>query len=132
MLADLPGFAAVVVALGGAIGAILAGIRALRGDRFRREVEESTALLSGYSDMVAALRVELDNVRSALAIERTSWNQERRQLHGEMDELRDKMDDERAEWNAERQKMHAEVEELRQKVGQLSRRLPSTGPQKGK
>ncbi len=126
MAVDWQGAAALIVAVGGAIAAIFGGLRALRGDRFRQDVEESTALLTGYRDMVASLRVELDNVRQSLAAERVSWNGERKELYKEIDGLRESMLTERMNWGNERQALHAEVEDLRKKVAHLMARRSTT------
>ncbi len=119
---DWQGLAALVVAFGGAIGAIFAGLRALRGDKFRRDVEDSAALLSGYRDMVASLRVDVNNARSELAAERASWNSERRELYGEIDALRQSMVAERMAWSNERRDLHNQLDELRDEVHQLTQR----------
>jgi septal ring factor EnvC (AmiA/AmiB activator) len=78
-----------IVAATGAVAALFAGLRNLRGDRFNRDVSSSAALLTGYKDMVDNLRKELDAVRRSLAEERQQWAQERRELHDEIDELRE-------------------------------------------
>ncbi len=133
---DWQGLAALVVATGGALGAILGALRLLRGDKFRRSVEESTALLSGYRDMVASLRVDVDNARKELAAERKSWNNERRELYAEMDGFRQSVVAERLAWGKERKELHGQMDELREEVAQLmdrsdanrSRRTDEPGP----
>lgn len=84
--------AALVVAATGAIAALFAGLRNLRGDRFNRDVASSTSLLTGYQDMARNLRVELDAVRRSLAEERKQWAEERRELYDEIDQLRESID----------------------------------------
>ncbi len=101
---------------------MFAGLRAFSGDRFRRDVEESSALLSGYRDMVASLRVELETVRVALADERVAWNRERREVYEEIDKLRDSQQREQAAWHNERQALHREIEQLREEVATLQSR----------
>ncbi len=128
---DWTGLAALVVAIGGAVGAILGGMRLLRGDKFHRSVEESTALLSGYRDMVASLRVELENARKELAAERAAWNVDRRELYGEIDKLRESMALERSAWHAERQDLHRQINELRDEVATLQPRAMTDRTRKG-
>ncbi len=119
---DWQGLAALVVAFGGAVGAIFAGLRAFRGDKFRQDVEESTSLLSGYRDMVASLRVDVNNARKELAAERKSWNSERRELYAEMDGFRQSVVTERLAWGKERKELHRQLNELSEEVAQLMNR----------
>ncbi len=128
---DWTGLSALVVAVGGAVGAIIGGLRVLRGDKFRRSVEESTALLSGYRDMVASLRVDVENARNELAAERAAWNRERRDLHGEIDQLRESMALERTAWHRERQDLHRQLDELRDEVATLQPRSATDRTRKG-
>ncbi len=128
---DWTGLSALVVAIGGAFGAILGGMRLLRGDKFRRSVEESTALLSGYRDMVASLRVELESARKELAAERAAWNVDRRELYEEIDKLRESMAVERTAWHVERRELHRQINELRDEVATLQPRAATDRTRKG-
>ncbi len=119
---DWTGLAALVVAVGGALGAIIGAFRLLRGDKFRESVEESAALLSGYRDMVASLRVEVENARKELAAERIAWNIERRELYDEINKLRDSMTLERTAWHNERRELHRQLDELRDEIARLQPR----------
>lgn len=112
------GVAAMLVAVGGALGALFTGYRNLRGDQFRREVDESAALLSGYKEMAAALRTELEAMRTTLHQERQQWVVERRALH-------DEIDTEREEREVERQALRREINELRTQVARLERQVNS-------
>ncbi len=107
--------AALIVAATGAVAALFAGFRNLRGDRFNRDVSSSAALLTGYKDMVDKLRKELDAVRGSLADERRQWAQERRELHDELDE-------ERRQRAQERRELYDQIDELRACVDTLMRR----------
>ena len=69
--------AALIVAITGALGAIFAGVRNLRGDKFKKEVEASAALLTGYTNMVATLQTEIDRLKSDHAEDRAAWIAER-------------------------------------------------------
>ncbi len=128
---DWTGLAALVVAVGGALGAIISAFRLLRGDKFRESVEESAALLSGYRDMVASLRVEVENARREIAAERIAWNAERRELYAEIDKLRESMRLERNAWHAERRDLHRQLDELRDEIATLQPRAATDRTRKG-
>ncbi len=128
---DWTGLSALVVAIGGALGAVFGGLRLLGGDKFRRSVEESTALLTGYRDMVSSLRVELENARKELAAERAAWNADRRELYEEIDKLRESMAVERSAWHAERRELHRQINELRDEVATLQPRAATDRTRKG-
>ena len=56
----------VVLLLGGMsafVAALVAAYRSLTGDRFNRKVSESAALLTGYTEMIKNVRLELADVR---------------------------------------------------------------------
>ncbi len=86
-------FAALLVAVSGVVGAIFAGVRNLRGDKFKKDVEASASLLAGYTGMVTALQTEIDRLKSDHAEDRTSWTAERAAMRHEhqteMTRLRD-------------------------------------------
>ncbi len=116
--------AALVVAGTGAVAALFAGLRNLRGDRFNRDVSSSAALLTGYKDMVEAVGRQLAAVERSLETEREhrtrdgqQWAQERRELHAELDE-------ERRQRAQERRELHDEIDELRECIDKLMRRSP--------
>ncbi len=69
--------AALIVAITGALGAIFAGVRNLRGDKIKKEIEASAALLTGYTNMVATLQAEIDRLKSDHAEDRAAWISER-------------------------------------------------------
>ncbi len=130
---DWTEFSAAVVSLTALIAAIVAGARGLFGDRFRRDVEQSASLLSGYQGMVASLQADIANARKELEAERAARNRERLELYAEIDKLRDSiaaerdrlreaLTVERAAWNAERQELHRQIDELRDKVATLQSR----------
>jgi septal ring factor EnvC (AmiA/AmiB activator) len=117
-------WAALIVAATGAMAALFAGLRNLRGDRFNRDVSSSAALLTGYKDMVDNLGKQLDAVERSLEAEREhrerdrqQWAQERRELHAELDE-------ERRQRAQERRELYAEMDELRECIDKLMRRSP--------
>lgn len=89
--------AALVVAIGGALGAIFAGLRNLRGDKFKRDVEASAALLSGYTNMVQTLQAQINAIEERHARERAEWQAEKaamRQEHAaEVRELNERIDE---------------------------------------
>lgn len=86
--------AAIIAAVGGLLGGLFAGIRSLRGDKFKRQVDQGASLLSGYSDMHASLRTELAEVKTQHAADRAEWQRERAAL--------------RAEWAADNSRMREE------------------------
>lgn len=69
--------AALIIAITGALGAIFAGVRNLRGDKFKKDVEASAALLTGYTNMVNTLQTEIDRLKSDHAEDRAAWTAER-------------------------------------------------------
>ncbi len=79
--------AALIVAIGGAIGAVLAGLRNLFSDRFRRDVDQGAQLLTGYVGMVERLQAEITQIEARHDRERTEWRNERDEMHDRIDEL---------------------------------------------
>jgi hypothetical protein len=113
-----------VLILGGIgtfLGVILAAYRSVTGDKFNRKVSESAALLSGYTEMVKNLRLELkevhlDNdaevVRSKKQCAEDMARLER--LHKqELDALMAIYAEERKQWELQRTRMVAQFEEDR-------------------
>ena len=74
-----------------AVSAIFLGLRNLRSDKFKHEVEQGAQLLAGYSNMVADLRAQNAQDRQAWqdreASLREQHAQELRDLHDRIDEL---------------------------------------------
>lgn len=89
--------AALIVAVGGALGAIFAGIRNLRGDKFKHDVEASAALLSGYTGMVQTLQAQIHAIEERHSRERAEWFKEkaamREQHSAEVRELNERIDE---------------------------------------
>lgn len=102
--------AALIAAVGGAFGGIFTGIRSIRSDKFKRNVEAGAALLTGYTDMVAQLRSELDRVKEDHSEDKEAWRVEREALRREFDEDRRRMREQHAE----------EVRELNDRIDELS------------
>lgn len=75
--------AALIAAVAGALGAIFKGVRDLKGDKFRKEVEASASLLSGYTNMVGSLQAEIDRLKSDHAEDRATWAAERTAMRHE-------------------------------------------------
>ena len=107
------GIAAIVVAAGGFIGAVVLAFRGLSGDRFSRKVSESAALLSGYTEMVKNLRTEIDEMRKSHSDDMG------RMLKNhvlEIESINDNCDKDRARWDAERERLEERIETLEAQV----------------
>ncbi len=150
---DWTGLSALVVAVSAAIAGLFTAARGLFGDRFRRDVEQSSALLTGYQGMVTSLQADVaiirkelaaerDARRTEIAAERTAWNAERRELYGEIDKLRDSNESERdklraaltverAAWHSEREDLHAQLASLREEVATMQPRAATDRTRKG-
>lgn len=89
--------AALIVAVGGLLTAVFAGIRNLRGDKFKRDVEASAAILGGLQAFVTTLQSELERVKNEHAEDRRHWTEERstlKQEHAEeIRELNERIDE---------------------------------------
>lgn len=82
--------AALLVAVGGVIGAVFTGVRGIRGDRFKRDVEASANILSGLNSLVKTLQDELERVKRDYQADREAWAEERRRMREEHnEEIRD-------------------------------------------
>ena len=85
--------AALIVAVTGALAAVFAGVRNLKGDRVKREVEAAAAVLTGYTNLAASLQTELDRLKNDCIEDRKQWAAERTSMRAEhkqeMDELRE-------------------------------------------
>lgn len=111
--------AALIAAVGGALGGIFTGIRSLRSDKFKRNVEAGAALLTGYTDMVAQLRSELDRVKDDHNKDKETWRLEREALRREFEEDRQRMRSQHAE---EVRDLNERIDELSSQVFALSHR----------
>lgn len=80
--------AALVVAITGALAAIFAGIRNLRSDNFKHDVDASAALLSGYTGMVQTLQAQITRMEEAHRADREEWLRERAEWQREKGEIR--------------------------------------------
>lgn len=126
--------AALVVAITGALAAIFAGIRNLRGDAFKREVEASAALLTGYTNMVSTLQAEIDRLKSDSAEDREGCAEERARLREEhakeMERQRAEHREEiarlRLEHRTELQVAYERIDELGAKVWNIEHRPAGT------
>lgn len=107
---DAAGTAALIAAGGGALGGLFAGIRSLRSDKFKRNVEAGASLLQGYTDMVSQLRSELERVKEEQSKEREEWRHEREAMRKEFSEDRDRM----------RHTHATEVDALNDRIDELS------------
>lgn len=115
--------AALIVAVTGALGAIFAGVRNLRGDRFKKEVEASAALLAGYTSMVASLQKEIDRLKTDHTNDRAAWVSERASMREEhIAEITRLRRDQQTELKAANER----IDELGSQVYVLQHRPPST------
>lgn len=105
--------AAVLAAIGGVATGLLTGLRSLRSDKFKRNVEAGAALLTGYTDMVAQLRAELNRVKDENHEDKESWRVEREAIRREFAEDRERM----------RSDHKREVDELNDRIDELSSQL---------
>ncbi len=139
---DWTEFSAAVVAVSAAIAAVVTAARGLFGDKFRRDVEQSASLLSGYQGMVVSLQGDIANARRELEAERAARNKERLELYAEIDKLRDSiaaerdrlrvvLTAERAAWDTEREELHRQIDELRNEVATLQPRAVTDRTRKG-
>ncbi len=111
---------AILTALGAFIGALVLAYRGLSGDRFTRKVNESAALLAGYTDMVKNLRIEISDMRLDHDKE-TQRNKQQYQgdlerlgrLHkAELDSVMAIYAEERKLWDVERERLSNKISEL--------------------
>lgn len=65
--------AALVAAIGGTLGAIFAGVRNLRSDKFKHDVDASAALLAGYGTMVTTLQTQITQLQEQHSKDRAEW-----------------------------------------------------------
>lgn len=107
------GIAALLVAITTFLGGLIAAYRSLSGDKFDRKVKESTALLTGYTEMVSNLRREIDAMRTAYA-EDTAHRQ--RQHQNEIQGLAILHKEERDRWSQERERLEDRIEVLEAQV----------------
>lgn len=115
--------AALIVAVTGALAAIFAGLRNLRGDKFKKDVEASAALLTGYTNMVVTLQAEIDRVKEDHNEDRVSWATERVALRAEHVEDMKRL---REEHHAELLVAYERIDELGSQVYVLQHRPEAT------
>jgi hypothetical protein len=115
--------AALIVAITGALAAIFAGIRNLRGDAFKKEVEASAALLTGYTTMVTSLQAEIDRLKSAANEDRVNCAEERARLRAEYVAEITRM---REEHRAELRLAYERIDDLSAQVYTLRHRPPES------
>lgn len=118
---------AFVTAVGAFLGALVLAYRGLSGDRFSRRVNESAALLTGYTEMVKNLRVEisdmrLDHDKDVLYTKKQYQNDLERlaRLHKiELDSIIAIYTEERRQWEEERERLGSKINELDEKIVEL-------------
>lgn len=75
--------AAVLIALGGLITAIFVGVRGLRSDKTKGDVDKAAQLLVGYDSMIERLQTEVERLETARAHDRELCKQELADLREE-------------------------------------------------
>lgn len=115
--------AALIAAIGGAFGGIFTGIRSLRSDKFKRNVEAGAALLTGYTDMVAQLRAELERVKKEHDDDKEQWRVEREAMRREFAEDRERL---RADHKREVAELNDRIDELSSQLYALTHRTDAT------
>lgn len=116
-----------LTAIGAFVGTLVIAYRGLSGDRFTRKVSESAALLSGYTEMVKNLRLEigeirLDHDKEVIRNKKQCQEDSERttRLHKlELDGLIAIYAEERRHWDLERARLEREMEALREKFDEL-------------
>lgn len=84
---------ALIVAISGALGAIFAGIRNLRGDKIKNDVAEAATVLTGYNSLTAALQTELNRVKAEYIADRQTWIAERAEMKRELSVASERIDE---------------------------------------
>lgn len=107
---------ALIIAVGGLITAVGVQLRGVMGDRFKRKVDAAAALLSGYTEMVANLRTELNECQEASlkAVESARDHARRNQ-----DQARRFYESERESWRVDKAELKAEIAEQREEIEKL-------------
>lgn len=116
-----------LTAFGAFVGTLVIAYRGLSGDRFTRKVSESAALLSGYTEMVKNLRLEIGEIRldhDKEVIRNRSQCQEDTErtarMHKlELDGLIAVYAEERKHWDEERVRLKEEMDTLKEKIDEL-------------
>ncbi len=109
-----------IVAILGAIGTF-AGVlalmwRQLTGDRFKRRVDESANILSGYTNQVRALNAQMSEAQTRHAAEMTRLTAQHK---AEMDNMGALHDRERGRWQSERDRLEERIDALEGQVTAL-------------
>lgn len=128
---SLQALGAFLAAFGAFIGALVLAYRGLSGDRFTRRVSESAALLTGYTEMVKNLRLEISEIRSdhdkemlrnkqqyQADLERLS-TMHRLELSG----IISTHNEERKHWEAERVRLSNQISEFDERLDELRTQL---------
>lgn len=115
------------VLLLGALGTLLTTLavayRGVTGDRFRRKVDESARILSGYVEQIKTLRAEADSRAAAAALEVDRLVRQHRE---EIADLERRHDAERQRWHQDRDRLEERIDELEAKVAALLYRPASS------
>lgn len=117
-----------LTAFGAFVATLVLAYRGLSGDRFTRKVSESAALLSGYTEMVKNLRLEIGEmrldhdkevVRNRKQGEEDAERAER--MHKlELDGLVAIYAEERKHWDSERERLGKEMLFLKEQIDDLT------------
>lgn len=103
---------AVGVAGAALLGAVIAGVRSLRSDRFDRAVKREVNAITGYEKLVDDLREEVVKVR--------------RDCAADIRRLRDQHDRDKARWAEREERLRERVDELEGQVVALMYRPENT------
>lgn len=119
--------AALIVAITGAAGAIFAGIRNLRGDKTKAEIDKAAALLGGYGDMVKTLNARIAQLEEERRKDREEAAAERAAIR---EEHRKEIAALRAEHSRELAERDERIDELGAQVYALQNRPRNTRERK--
>lgn len=123
-----PDVAALIAALTGTLVAVFAGVRNLRGDKFKKDVDASASLLVGYTNMVAVLQAEIDRLKSDHAEDRAAWAEERTRFRREWTEDMERM---RTEHRTELAAAYERIDDLGSQVYALQNRPRDSRSRRG-
>lgn len=116
-----------LTAFGAFIGTLVLAYRGLSGDRFTRKVSESAALLSGYTEMVKNLRVEIGEIRidhdKEILRNKDQYHQDLERLSAmhklEINNVIAMYNEERKQWAIERERTHSQMLALEERLEEL-------------